>query len=74
MAADTRKDKRAPVSLKVRFKSATLDEFMEQYAKDISRGGVFIKSKQPMPIGTLLKFEIQLKDKSPLIHSMDRVV
>jgi uncharacterized protein (TIGR02266 family) len=72
--ADTRKDKRAPVSLKVRFKSATLDEFMEQYAKDISRGGVFIKSKQPMPIGTLLKFEIQLKDESPLIHGVGRVV
>ena len=36
--ADTRKDKRAPISLKVRFKSATLDEFIEQYSGDISRG------------------------------------
>ena len=25
---DTRKDKRAPISLKVRFKSATVDEFI----------------------------------------------
>jgi uncharacterized protein (TIGR02266 family) len=72
--ADTRKDKRAPVSLKVRFKSATVDEFIEQYAHDISRGGVFIKSKQPMPVGTLLKFEVQLKDESPLIHGVGRVV
>ncbi|UJR84730.1 TIGR02266 family protein [Sandaracinus amylolyticus] len=72
--ADTRKDKRADVSLKVRYKSATIDEFIEQYAKDISRGGVFIKSKSPMPVGTLLKFEIQLKDESPLIHGVGRVV
>ena len=71
---DTRKDKRAPLSLKVRFKSATVDEFIEQYATDISRGGIYIKSKQPMPIGTLLKFEFQLKDESKLIQGVGRVV
>ena len=51
---DTRKDKRAPISLKVRFKSATVDEFIEQYSKDISKGGIFIKSNKnspPMSIG-----------------------
>ena len=72
--ADTRKDKRAPISLKVRFKSATLDEFIEQYSQDISRGGIFIKSKTPMSVGTLLKFEFQLKDESRLIHGVGRVV
>jgi uncharacterized protein (TIGR02266 family) len=71
---DTRKDKRAPLSLKVRFKSATLDEFVEQYSQDLSRGGIFIKSKKPMKIGTLLKFEFQLKDESSLIHGVGRVV
>ncbi|HJL45866.1 MAG TPA: TIGR02266 family protein [Polyangiaceae bacterium LLY-WYZ-15_(1-7)] len=72
--ADTRRDKRAPLSLKVRFKSATLDEFVEHYSKDISRGGIFIKSKKPMKVGTLLKFEFQLKDESALIHGVGRVV
>ncbi len=72
--ADTRRDKRAPVSLKVRFKSATIDEFVEQYSVDISRGGLFIKSKKPMKVGTLLKFELQLKDESRLIHGVGRVV
>ena len=72
--ADTRRDKRAPVSLKVRFKSATIDEFVEQYSSDISRGGLFIKSKKPMKVGTLLKFELQLKDESRLIHGVGRVV
>jgi len=74
MTADTRKDKRANVQLKVRYKSATVDEFIEQYAVDISRGGIFIKQKAPMPIGTLLKFEFQLKDESRLIHGVGRVV
>jgi uncharacterized protein (TIGR02266 family) len=72
--ADTRKDKRAPVSLKVRFKSATVDEFIEHYSKDVSRGGIYIKSSQPMAVGTLLKFQFQLKDESALIRGVGRVV
>lgn len=72
--ADTRKDKRAPISIKVRFKSATLDEFIEQYSLDISRGGIFIKAPKPMAVGTLLKFEFRLKDDSRLIHGVGRVV
>jgi len=72
--ADTRKDRRAPVSLKVRFKSATVDEFIEHYCKDVSKGGIFIKSSQPMVIGTLLKFQFQLKDESSLIKGVGRVV
>lgn len=72
--AETRKDKRAPVSLKVRFKSATVDEFIEHYSKDVSRGGIYIKSSQPLPVGTLLKFQFQLKDESALIRGVGRVV
>jgi uncharacterized protein (TIGR02266 family) len=71
--SDTRKDERTDLSLKVRFKSANLDEFVEHYSTDISRGGLFIKSKKPMAVGTLLKFEFQLKDQSRLIHGVGRV-
>jgi uncharacterized protein (TIGR02266 family) len=74
MTADTRKDKRANLQLKVRYKSATVDEFIEQYSVDISKGGIFIKQKEPMAVGTLLKFEFQLKDESRLIHGVGRVV
>jgi uncharacterized protein (TIGR02266 family) len=72
--ADTRKDTRAPVSLKVRFKSATVDEFIEHYSRDVSNGGIFIKSSQPLAIGTLLKFQFQLQDESALIRGVGRVV
>ena len=74
MTKDTRRDKRTPIALKVRFKSATVSEFIDHYSQDISRGGIFIKSKSPMPVGTLLKFEFQLKDNSPLIQGVGRVV
>lgn len=72
--SQSRKDHRAPVSLKVRFKSASVDEFIEHYSMDISSGGIFIKSKNPLEIGTLLKFELQLKDESKIIQGVGRVV
>ncbi|MEI8257511.1 MAG: hypothetical protein WCJ30_17695 [Deltaproteobacteria bacterium] len=41
-------------TLKAKYKSATIDEFIEQYAGDISRGGIFIKTPKPAANGTLL--------------------
>jgi len=72
--ADARKDKRTLLSLKIRYKSATLEDFIERYSCDISRGGIFIKAKKPLAVGTLLKFEFMLQDESTLIHGVGRVV
>ncbi|MBT8451702.1 MAG: TIGR02266 family protein [Deltaproteobacteria bacterium] len=72
--ADARKDKRTLLSLKIRYKSATLEDFIERYSSDISRGGVFIKAKKPLAVGTLLKFEFMLQDESTLLHGVGRVV
>ena len=56
MSQDTRKDPRAKVlTMTVRYKSATLDEFIEHHSYDVSRGGMFIKTPSPFPPGTLLK-------------------
>ncbi|MDH3656480.1 MAG: TIGR02266 family protein, partial [Myxococcales bacterium] len=72
--ADARTDKRTLLSLKIRYKSSTLEDFIERYSNDISRGGVFIKAKKPLAVGTLLKFEFLLQDQSTLIHGVGRVV
>ncbi len=72
--SETRKHPRAPTSIKVRYKSATLEDFLEHHARDISRGGVFIRSKKPLPEGTLLKFELQLEDSSKFVQGVGRVV
>jgi uncharacterized protein (TIGR02266 family) len=70
---DLRKDKRAAASLKVKYKSATVDEFVEQFGTDVSRGGIFVKTKKPIEIGALLKLELQLSNASPVIHGVGRV-
>lgn len=71
--AETRKDQRAPASLRVKYKSATVDQFIEQSGSDISAGGIFVKTKKPLAIGTLLKFEFQLSDASPVMSGVGRV-
>src|ERR1700759_5236854 len=71
---EMRKDRRAPASLKVKYKSATVDEFIEQFGADVSRGGIFIKTKKPLDTGALLKFEFQLQGGAPVIHGVGRRV
>src|SRR5258708_5115075 len=75
MTQDTRKDRRVKiVSLNVRYKSATVDEFIENHAHDVSRGGIYIKTANPFPSGTLLKFEIRLASDQAVIAGVGRVV
>jgi uncharacterized protein (TIGR02266 family) len=75
MSQDTRKAPRAKVEqVSVRYKSATVDEFIENHSHDVSSGGVFIKTNTPFPPGTLLKFEIRTEDEKALIAGVGRVV
>lgn len=43
---------------------ASFDSFLEEYVTNISRSGVFIKAKTPLPIGTLvnLRFTVIMDD------------
>ncbi len=75
MTQDTRKDRRVKiVSLNVRYKSATVDEFIDNHAYDVSRGGIYIKTASPFPPGTLLRFEIRLASDQAVIAGVGRVV
>ncbi len=71
---NTSKEKRAPTALKVKYKSESIEEFIEQAGLNISRGGIFVRTKKPMAAGTPLKFEFQLSDSTPVIRGVGRVV
>lgn len=75
MIQETRKDPRAKVlSMTVRYKSATIDEFIEHHSHDVSRGGMFIKTPSPFPPGTLLKFEVRISEEKKVMQGVGRVV
>lgn len=71
---NNRRVERTPVTLKIKFKSETLDQFIERYAVDVSPGGIFIRTKEPLTVGTPMKFEFQLRDATPLIAGEGTVV
>src|SRR5262245_28749358 len=75
MSDEKRNHPRAKVlSMTVRYKSATVDDFVEHHSDNVSRGGIFIKTTSPFPPGTLLKFEIRIADDEAVLAGVGRVV
>lgn len=62
------------INLKIKFKSASLDDFVARYGADVSAGGIFIRTKQPLAVGTALHFDFTLGDGAPLMAGMGTVV
>jgi type IV pilus assembly protein PilZ len=56
--SDRRGEPRAPITLKVEYKR--LNSFFADYTRNISKGGTFIRTERPLPIGTEFHFELQV--------------
>ena len=54
--ADRRGESRRPIELKVEY--LQLNSFFADYTKNISRGGTFIATQRPLPIGTQFVFKL----------------
>ena len=65
---------RTPVTVKIKFKSASLEQFIERYSVDVSQGGIFVRTPKPLSVGTSINFEFQLQDGSPLLSGSGTVV
>src|SRR3954469_12764329 len=60
-AGHRRVSERKPIALQVRLAFGDLGEFVERYAVNISDGGIFIRSREPRPVGSKLRFELHLR-------------
>ena len=72
---ERRSDERRPIELKVEYKR--VNTFFADYTKNISRGGTFIKTTKPLPIGTefLFKLFVPGRDVELTIHGeVQRIV
>ena len=61
------------ITLRIRFKSETIEKFAERYAADLSRTEVFVRTREPLAVGTSLAFDFSLTDGSPLLVGRGRV-
>lgn len=62
-----------PLSVRIRVAYPDKDAFIQGYWPNISRGGLFIQTKTPQPVGTRLLFEITQEDGDSLLRGRARV-
>lgn len=71
---ERRRGPRVPLSPIVQVQYADLEEFLSLHASNLSQGGLFLETEQPHEVGALLYMQFFLRDGSPLIEAMGRVV
>jgi type IV pilus assembly protein PilZ len=69
---ENRRELRAPIELKVDYKK--LNSFFADYTKNISKGGTFIKTKKPLPIGTRFLFKLTVPQRTDPFELLGEVV
>ena len=69
-----RKHARAAMALLVQYRFNSLEDFLAEYATNLSPGGMFIQTEAPSAVGTTLHLQFSLKDGSRLIDGLAKVV
>jgi molecular chaperone DnaK len=69
-----RDSRRVPLETRVQFKFDRFSGFLSEYSANISPGGLFIRTRTPQPLGTVLDFEFRLGDGFELIKGKGEVV
>jgi uncharacterized protein (TIGR02266 family) len=65
---------RVPLNILVQFRSPTLSDFANDYARNISIGGLFVETTKVKPLGTELFFQFTLDEGGTLIEGLGKVV
>ncbi|HYX91201.1 MAG TPA: TIGR02266 family protein, partial [Myxococcaceae bacterium] len=61
------------IGLVVKLPFATREEFLAKYGANLSRGGIFLRSKTVKPPGTAVTLDLRLASGERLIHASARV-
>jgi uncharacterized protein (TIGR02266 family) len=73
MSDDQRSSTRQPVALRIKLRYSNVEQFISKFALNLSRGGMFLASRNPKPVGTQLFFELRLADDQPVIEGAGEV-
>ena len=69
---DRRHGYRAPIELKVEYKR--LNTFFADYTRNISRGGTFIGTDKPLPVGTEFVFALGIPNMGQPLRLRGKVI
>ena len=65
---------RVALDLLVQYRVDSFEDFLAEYATNLSMGGLFIETDEPRPVGTLVYFQFALRDGTRLIEGLGRIV
>ena len=68
---DTPKEKAA--AIRATLKYPDIETFVHRYAQNISKYGIFFKTSKPKPVGTSIKFELNIADGTRVLRGMGEV-
>jgi type IV pilus assembly protein PilZ len=60
---EKRRHARAPLRARVDFELVSEETFLFEYASNVSRGGIFLATRNPLPVGTRLVLRFALPDE-----------
>lgn len=69
---ERRKHERKPVHVRIRYR--VVDQFLEDYIKNVSLGGIFVATSDPLPPRTRLKIQFSLPGMKSLLETEGIVV
>ncbi len=66
---DQKREPRTSIGLRVKLSYGSVDEFVERFATNISRGGIFIRARDPKPVGTQVDLELKLSSGETVVRA-----
>jgi uncharacterized protein (TIGR02266 family) len=67
MSAEKRIHQRVATVIRLKLKYPDVGTFIDKFATNLSSRGMFISSRAPKPVGTVLRFELRLAGQSTLV-------
>lgn len=69
---NSREHNRMPIELRVDYKK--MNSFFADYTKNISKGGTFIKTQKPLPVGTQFLFKLSVPKREAPFELLGEVI
>lgn len=63
----------ADAPVRVRLKYPDVDTFVERFAPNVTRGGIFLASRDPRPVGSTIRFQVCLMSGEAVLSGEGRV-
>jgi uncharacterized protein (TIGR02266 family) len=63
----------SPHLVRIYLRYPDVDTFVARFAPNVTRGGIFLASRKPRPVGEVVRFEVSLAQGSPLLWGTGNV-